>query len=214
MADYYPYYMVYSVYASDIWGSYGPTWDINFPQQYAPFTFSTSIVLSEYGPFSSGSIFSYPAVSASVKYVEDNLGGITTPYAPVYMGYNIKTITYDLSVRMTFATVAITIFSWITDAPLLAREIQFTDVVVLYDKDTGQIRDAHYEGNMGGVKPTTQHQNEQRALHLAKEKGLNTSQLMMLHVSNSDLKPKVVYRVDLNTKQLAVLSYFPNNVRR
>lgn len=102
------------------------------------------------------------------------------------MGSNIKTITYDLFVHQAVGYVAITIFSWITDAPLF-QEIQFTDVLVLYDKDTGQIRDAHYVGNMGSAKPTTQHQNEQRA--------------------QSSI-PKVAYRVDLNTKQLAVVSLF------
>ena len=87
MADYYPYYLVLSANAYDELGGYDSTFDISIPEQYAPFTFSTSIALNEYSPRFWASL---PIATATVRSVEDILGGSIAVGAPVYMGGNMK----------------------------------------------------------------------------------------------------------------------------
>jgi hypothetical protein len=184
---------------------YDPTFDVPIPDTSA--TYSASIALSEVSP-PSVSPGSGP-ISVNVKQVQDTSNGIIPVSHPFWVGGpNIKMVTYDVAVQQGFVTAVMTIFSWNGNLPTgdTIAEIQTIDVVLLYDKDTGQVRDAHYVGTVQGVRPTTQDQSEQRALHLAKEKGLETSQLMALHVSQSDLKPKVTYRVDIKAKRLVALS--------
>jgi len=89
------------------------------------------------------------------------------------------------------------------------NNVDIIDVIILYEKDTGQIRHTHFVGFVkGGKNPPTKEENEQRAFKLAKEKGLHKlDNLMALHVLPTDLKHDIIYRVDLNTKAAVPSDY-------
>lgn len=94
-------------------------------------------------------------------------------------------------------------------------KVDIIDVIVLYERSTGLIRHTHYVSFIkGGKKSPTKEENEERAFELAGQRGVRTSELVALHVSGTDLKPNVEFRVDINTKTLVPLRYaYPNQVK-
>jgi hypothetical protein len=93
------------------------------------------------------------------------------------------------------------------------KKVDIIDVVILYDKNSGQIQHIHTDAVVPGAKETTKALSEDEILEIAKQKGCDISQLEALHVSHTDLKPELFcrsrasigfgFRVDVKTKALA-----------
>jgi hypothetical protein len=84
-------------------------------------------------------------------------------------------------------------------------------VVILYEKNSGNVRHIHTEaavpGAVNAAKQTLQPLeplSESKIFEIAKQNGHDTSQLEALYISPTDFKPSIdfVYHVDVKTKTL------------
>ena len=88
------------------------------------------------------------------------------------------------------------------------KKVDIIDVVILYEKNSGDIRHIHYDAAVQGTRDTRTSPSkdliEEQALKIAKQKGLDTSELAALHVAYEDLKHTfgTYYRVDVKTRTL------------
>ncbi len=73
---------------------------------------------------------------------------------------------------------------------------------VLFDRDSGTIHHVHRIVTMAGASESSKKQTEQRALYLAKDRGLDTKRLRILHVDDGALAPRTRYKVDPKTRTL------------
>jgi hypothetical protein len=85
-------------------------------------------------------------------------------------------------------------------------------VVVLYDKSTGEVRHIHEEIFLPGSKVLSKDQIEAAAFKRLRSS--DTSRLAALHVSHSDLKPYINYRVDLKKKSLVEVNRKETNRKK
>ena len=73
---------------------------------------------------------------------------------------------------------------------------------VLFDPADGNIHHIHRVVTMRGAKETSEREMEARILHLAKERGLDTNRLQLLHVDPEAIAHGTGYAVDPKTRKL------------
>jgi hypothetical protein len=73
---------------------------------------------------------------------------------------------------------------------------------VLFDPADGNIHHVHRVVTMEGALDTSEKQMATRTLQLAKDKGLDTNRLQLLHVDPAALATRGRYKVDLKTRSI------------
>lgn len=83
------------------------------------------------------------------------------------------------------------------------NRVDAESVVVLYNKDSGEIKHIHREVTFLGGRHPDQEEQERRATDAASRVGLHDiTKLALLHVDTQRLKPDVRYKVDVDRQQL------------
>jgi hypothetical protein len=76
-------------------------------------------------------------------------------------------------------------------------------VVVLYDKDSGELAFIHHETTSHGGRHPDQKELERKVVELASRLGRHdTTKLALLHVDPQQIKPDARYKVDVGRQQL------------